>query len=95
MREHDYGFTSHFEDDLKPTDARIFQDRLIALQGLRKMVMPLLEHLKANPEREIIKWPNRGPVIDEFVKKMDEYIASQTGGAPCADPPVTPKGRKK
>ena len=63
----DFGFSTHAEDELKVED----KTKLI---GLRAMIMPLLNNLMKNPEQEIIKWPNRKAKIEEFIKKMDEYI---------------------
>ena len=40
------------------------------------MIMPLLNNLMKNPEKDTILWPNRDKKIKEFVKKMDDYIKS-------------------
>jgi len=64
----DFGFTS--EDEIKSTTDK--------LSGLRDLIMPLLNNLKQNPDKDIIKWAGRDRVkqIDAFIKKMDEYINS-------------------
>lgn len=75
----DFGFTS--EDELKAGELEL-QDQLgttqVKLEGLRKMVMPLLLNLKKNPDKDIIKWAGTERVkqIDSFIKKMDAYIKS-------------------
>ena len=75
----DFGFTS--EDELKAGELEL-QDQLgttqVKLEGLRKMVMPLLLNLKKNPDKDIIKWSGTDRVkqIDTFIKKMDAYIKS-------------------
>jgi len=46
------------------------------VQGLRKMIMPLLNNLMKNPEKDTIVWPNRDKTIKAFIKKMDDYINS-------------------
>lgn len=77
--EFDFGFTS--EDELKAGELEL-QDQLgntqVKLEGLRKMVMPLLLNLKKNPDKDIIKWSGTDRVkqIDSFIKKMDAYIKS-------------------
>ena len=77
--EFDLGFTS--EDELKAGELEL-QDQLgntqVKLEGLRKMVMPLLLNLKKNPDKDIIKWSGTDRVkqIDSFIKKMDAYIKS-------------------
>ena len=75
----DFGFTS--EDELKAGELEL-QDQLgttqVKLEGLRKMIMPLLLNLKKNPDKDIIKWSGveRVKQIDTFIKKMDAYIKS-------------------
>jgi hypothetical protein len=77
--EFDFGFTS--EDELKAGELEL-QDQLgntqVKLEGLRKMIMPLLLNLKKNPDKDIIKWNGADRVknIDAFIKKMDAYIKS-------------------
>jgi ATPase subunit of ABC transporter with duplicated ATPase domains len=69
------------EDGLKAGELEL-QDQLgstqVKLEGLRKMVMPLLLNLKKNPDKDIIKWAGADRVkqIDTFIKKMDAYIKS-------------------
>jgi hypothetical protein len=41
---------------------------------LRDMIMPLLNNLKKNPEKDIIHWPNRAEKIDAFIKKMNKLV---------------------
>lgn len=75
----DFGFTS--EEELKAGELEL-QDQLgttqVKLDGLRKMIMPLLLNLKKNPDKDIIKWAgaDRTKQIDAFIKKMDAYIKS-------------------
>jgi hypothetical protein len=84
--EDDFGFTSedfNFDmissDELQAGEMEL-QDQLgatqVKLQGLRKMIMPLLLNLKKNPDKDIIKWSGTERVkqIDTFIKKMDAYI---------------------
>jgi hypothetical protein len=75
----DFGFTS--EEEMKAGELEL-QDQLgttqVKLEGIRKMIMPLLLNLKKNPEKDIIKWTGTDRVkqIDAFIKKMDTYIKS-------------------
>lgn len=64
----DFGFSTHTEQELTVED----KEKLL---GLKAMIMPLLINLMKNPEQPIIKWPDRKAKIEEFIKKMDEYIA--------------------
>ena len=60
----DFGFTAVDYDPLETTN---LQDKLIAVEAL---IMPLLENLKLNPEKEFIHWPNRVEVIDKQIAKL-------------------------
>ena len=60
----DFGFTAVDYDPLETTN---LQDKLIAVEAL---IMPLLENLKLNPEKEFIHWPNRVEVIDKQIAKI-------------------------
>lgn len=66
--EHDFGFTFADSEEIKAMG----DDKV---QGLRKMIMPLLNNLMKNPEKDTIVWPNRDKTIKAFIKKMDDYIA--------------------
>lgn len=69
----DFGFTIHDEELVT---AKEMNDTAEKLQGLRNMIMPLLNNLKKNPDKDYINWPNRTKKIDEFIAKMDDYIQS-------------------
>ena len=68
----DFGFTS--EDEFKGNEIQLEEK----VKGLRDMIMPLLNNLKQNPDKDIIKWAgvDRIKQIDTFIKKMDDYINS-------------------
>lgn len=75
----DFGFTT--EEELKAGELELqgqLTDTQVKLEGLRKMIMPLLLNLKKNPDKDIIKWSGveRVKQIDTFIKKMDAYIKS-------------------
>ena len=71
----DFGFTLVDEDELdtvqeieqkvseSSTTAEQTQDKL---DKLFSAIQPLLNNLKANPEKELIKWPNRLEKIEAF-----------------------------
>jgi len=75
----DFGFTIVDEDELEAVQQaqiRITQESDTAssvqdrLDGLYNAIMPLLNNLKANPEREYILWPNRTAKIEAFEAKL-------------------------
>jgi hypothetical protein len=67
--EDDFGFT--FADS-----AEIQAQAVDKVEGLRKMIMPLLNNLLKSPDKDTIVWPNREKSIKAFIKKMDDYIKS-------------------
>ena len=46
------------------------------LHGLRDMILPLLNNLSKNTEKDYILWPNRESDIKAFIDKMNNYIES-------------------
>jgi hypothetical protein len=69
LDEDDFGFTFSDTTEIQ-TQA---QDKV---HGLRDMIMPLLNNLMKNPEKDTIVWPGREKKIKEFIKKMETYINS-------------------
>lgn len=69
--EWDFGFTS--EDELKVEVSTQVNDKAVTI---RDMIMPLLNNLKKNPDKDIIKWEGKARIkqIDAFIKKMDKLI---------------------
>jgi len=71
MTEFDFGFTLVDEADLDVSQELVTatasgasaQDKL---DKLYNAITPLLNNLKANPEREYIKWPNRIDKVEAF-----------------------------
>ena len=71
MADFDFGFTLVDEDELdsaqqaatSAASANSAQDRL---DGLYNAITPLHNNLKANPEKEMIKWPNRVEKVEAF-----------------------------
>ena len=71
----DFGFTAVDEDELEVVQkqsqklestsgkAEELEDKL---NKLYNSILPLLSNLKANPEKDYIKWPNRLDKIEEF-----------------------------
>lgn len=70
----DFGFTT--EEELKAQEVQQLGNTQEKLDGIRKMIMPLLLNLKKNPDKDIIKWEGKQRIkqIDSFIKKMNDYI---------------------
>ena len=81
----DFGFTAVDETELEvvqQAQAKVAQESGTAtdpqdkLDKLYNSITPLLNNLKANPEKEYILWPNRTAKIEQFEKKLfDIYDA--------------------
>lgn len=64
----DFGFTAVDEDELdvvqkSASQAESVEDRL---NSLYNAIVPLLNNLKKNPEKEYILWPDRLKKVEEF-----------------------------
>lgn len=74
----DFGFT--FEDDpfelqeqiVSETKLTLEQEVAQKLQEVERLILPLLENLKKNPERDYIHWPGsaRTKVINDQIEKI-------------------------
>lgn len=74
QKDHDFGFTHTSLEEILQKENVLIKNKL---NGLKEQFMLLLDHLKREPDKAIIYWPNRNEKIDAFIKKIDEYIASQ------------------
>lgn len=80
----DFGFTAVDEDELeavrKATTAAVkieaaastTQDKL---DNLYNAVIPLINNLKKNPEKEYILWPNRLAKVEAFESRLQEIYS--------------------
>lgn len=75
----DFDFGIDFADDLSDTveqkskQAEAAQDKAMTMY---KMIIPLLNNLKKNPDKPNIVWPDREKKINEFIAKLDSIINS-------------------
>lgn len=77
----DFGFTAMDEGELEAVQrtqaavndaeqaANTAQERL---DQLYNAITPLLNNLKANPEKDYIYWPNRLKKVEDFESKIQE-----------------------
>lgn len=77
----DFGFTAVDEDELEAVqqiNSKVEEtaDEMTKLQNkvaeLYNAVVPLLNNLKKNPEKDYIHWPNRLKKVEEF----EDYLQS-------------------
>lgn len=64
----DFGFTAV---DFDPTEVKAqVTDAQSKLEQVEKLILPLLQNLQKNPDKEYIHWPNRAPVIQKQIEKI-------------------------
>jgi uncharacterized protein involved in tolerance to divalent cations len=71
----DFGFTAVTEEELETVQEITIQAQVSAstadqlqnkIDNLYNAVIPLLNNLKKNPEKDYIHWPNRLSKVEEF-----------------------------
>lgn len=81
----DFGFTAVDEDELEAvqkasatvTETAQTADQLqTRLDNLYNAIVPLLNNLKKNPEKEYILWPNRLAKVEEFETHLQKIYSS-------------------
>jgi len=69
----DFGFTAESEEEYnsviaeKEESVEEYKQRLMQVE---KIVLPFLTKLLKTAEQPVIKWPNRGPIIEEQIQKI-------------------------
>jgi hypothetical protein len=73
--EHDFGFsfTDDLESDLYAAQEQLTKDQQKA-DKMHKLIMPLLNNLKKNPDKPNIHWPDRVKKIDDFIYKLNAIL---------------------
>lgn len=72
----DFGFTFADENDIVEENKEYsslqeeVDDLKKRLTAVNKIFMPLLENLAKDPDKPMIKWPNRKEQIDKQIKKL-------------------------
>ena len=89
--DNDFGFSLVSEKELKQHEeylkkkveeqsqvvVQTANDLTDKLHGLRNMIMPLLNNLAKDPNKEYILWPDRAEKIKAFIKKIDDYVMKE------------------
>jgi hypothetical protein len=70
----DFGFTFTDDDEITTPVYESMSDEVndlkSRLQAIEKIFLPLLENLARDPDKPMIRWPNRKEVIDRQIKKL-------------------------
>ena len=72
--KNDFGFTFTDEEEITTPVYSSLNEEVIdlkkRLQAVEKIFLPLLENLARDPDKPMIKWPNRKDVIERQIKKL-------------------------
>lgn len=70
--DNDFGFSFHDEEDIVSSSGVTSEvdDLKERLKMVRKTYLPLLQHLAKDPDKPMIKWPNRKPILDKQIAKL-------------------------
>jgi hypothetical protein len=88
LEDNDFGFSAVSEEDLKSLEKQLLQEvskksedllKVEAsyqgkLEQLYKTVMPLLENLAKDSDKEYIYWPNRTEKMKSFIVKVNNIV---------------------
>jgi hypothetical protein len=69
----DFGFTAIDEDEYQSVIAEkdeTVEEYKQRLNQVEKLILPFLTRLLQTANQPVIKWPNRGPVIEEQIQKI-------------------------
>lgn len=84
----DFGFSAVSEDELKALERQL-QEQVVSQQtqlqqvsrtyeekltALYKMVMPLLNNLAKDAEKDYIFWPDRQKKMKEFIQRVNKVV---------------------
>jgi len=82
----DFGFTAVDADELEvvreakqvaETTSATAESNAAKAQLIYDAVVPLLNNLKANPEKDYIYWPNRYEKLDAFADKLYNILSGE------------------
>jgi len=69
----DFGFTAESEEEFEAVIAEkeeTVEEYKQRLQQVEKIILPFLTKLLKTADQPIIKWPNRGPVLESQIQKI-------------------------
>lgn len=78
---YDFGFSFSDEEEIVSTNTEYaslneqVDDLKQRLQALNKIFMPLLENLAKDPDKPMIKWPNRKEIIEKQMKRLKQITS--------------------
>lgn len=73
LRKHEELLKKKVEEQSKVVE-QTAADLTDKLHGLRNMIMPLLNNLAKDPDKQYILWPDRAEKIKAFIDKVNDYV---------------------
>ena len=78
--DYDFGFSLMSEDEIKENE-KLLETAVITesakLEAFKNMIMPFLNNLTKNPEKEYIYWPDRAEKVKQFINKIETFLGSE------------------
>lgn len=68
INDFDFGFSFHEPEEQKSDEYEI------RLKKLHSAILPFLDNLCKDPDKETIRWPNRVQKIAEFKQKLQQIV---------------------
>ena len=65
-----FGFSLVSEKEIKSREEKLEEK----VEGLYGMIMPFLENLSKDDQKEYIHWPNRVPQVKAFIEEIDMFV---------------------
>jgi CRISPR/Cas system CMR-associated protein Cmr1 (group 7 of RAMP superfamily) len=69
----DFGFSTESEEEFQAVIAEkdeTVEEYKQRLNQVEKIIMPFLTNLYKTKDQELIRWPNRGPVLEEQMQRI-------------------------
>lgn len=69
----DFGFTAEDEEDFESVIAEkdeTVEEYKQRLEQVEKIILPFLTKLLKTADQPVIKWPNRGPILEQQIQKI-------------------------
>lgn len=69
-KDNDFGFTFIDESEIDSQIEDVESNYLSVLKKIEDLMLPFLQNLGKDPDKVMIKWPNRKEVIDRHIEKL-------------------------
>jgi hypothetical protein len=69
--EDDFGFSFISKEEISKEGKQTTQNKL---EAMRKLILPLLNNLAKNEDKDTIYWPNRTKKIKDVISKINKLV---------------------